>query len=579
MTLYIFLSIITPPLLHLLRDQIQSGGEGIRWKAPTENLEIRRVKCDEGKPACYRCTSTGRKCDGYAPHSSSTLPTPHDLAAFTAVVSTTESRALEFFYQTTSPRLAGFLDGAFWKRSVLQLSLSEPSVRQALAALGLAHECEGFKLQGLETSQKHEAAVQLYTRAIRSTIEKASLGEVSVPVVVVASILFTCFEFFRRNAYEAAKHIASGIKILQYWRKRKGSGPRGPWGQTYSCYETYFIENELAPILTMFSLNASEFGPFPRSRLILNPVDGGGPKLAEHFETLQEARVGLVDLVTASANLFQKLDEEIVAGVTPTYDALVVSKGLRTNFGRWKANFDDLLRRRESTWRKEEKAAADVIRIMRHGAELGLAAYVVSSESDWDHHRGDYEEILRLIESFVSNLDHYPDELSKALSLELGLIYPLHAVAWKCRWPRLRRKGLELLLRTPRREWILDPRRYHAIFTRIMEIEENYLNLSERPCQNKEDALPPENMRVHDFYCFSTADPSQYTITFSMKSNGIDGPWDFITEYIHIPPSGDGNVAPSNLFACRRWASAESTDQQTADMLKSAVFGEYQSRN
>ncbi len=30
---------------------------------------IRKVKCDEGKPTCARCTSTGRTCDGY-----STLP-------------------------------------------------------------------------------------------------------------------------------------------------------------------------------------------------------------------------------------------------------------------------------------------------------------------------------------------------------------------------------------------------------------------------------------------------------------------------------------------------------------------------
>lgn len=27
--------------------------------------KIRRVKCDETKPNCKRCTSTGRKCDGY----------------------------------------------------------------------------------------------------------------------------------------------------------------------------------------------------------------------------------------------------------------------------------------------------------------------------------------------------------------------------------------------------------------------------------------------------------------------------------------------------------------------------------
>lgn len=29
--------------------------------------KIRKVKCDEGKPSCLRCTSTGRKCEGYNP--------------------------------------------------------------------------------------------------------------------------------------------------------------------------------------------------------------------------------------------------------------------------------------------------------------------------------------------------------------------------------------------------------------------------------------------------------------------------------------------------------------------------------
>jgi hypothetical protein len=28
---------------------------------------IRRIKCDERKPQCERCASTGRNCDGYDP--------------------------------------------------------------------------------------------------------------------------------------------------------------------------------------------------------------------------------------------------------------------------------------------------------------------------------------------------------------------------------------------------------------------------------------------------------------------------------------------------------------------------------
>ncbi|KAI1469962.1 uncharacterized protein F4812DRAFT_457358 [Daldinia caldariorum] len=62
---------------------------------------IRRVKCDETKPACTRCTSTGRKCDGYEgmppprpkkpaaaaslpPSSSSASPDPQQLISATA---------------------------------------------------------------------------------------------------------------------------------------------------------------------------------------------------------------------------------------------------------------------------------------------------------------------------------------------------------------------------------------------------------------------------------------------------------------------------------------------------------------
>jgi hypothetical protein len=40
---------------------------------------IRRVKCDEAKPHCQRCTSTGRKCDGYATPKASTTAQPRGM--------------------------------------------------------------------------------------------------------------------------------------------------------------------------------------------------------------------------------------------------------------------------------------------------------------------------------------------------------------------------------------------------------------------------------------------------------------------------------------------------------------------
>ncbi|KAL3471118.1 hypothetical protein BJX99DRAFT_266997 [Aspergillus californicus] len=540
--------------------------------------KIRRVKCDEAKPACHRCLSTGRKCDGYVQQKQPTPPsTPPELRQCTTTITLEESRALEFFFNTTSNTFAGFLESAFWKRSVLQFSLSEPCIRQALAALGTLHHHEGCRQAPDGRRPGFGIPEQLYSRAIRCTVEKAAAGETAIPIVVTASILFTCYEFLRRNSSAAADHIASGIKILRGWRQKNRPTQRVAWGRGYSSFEAQFMETELAPILTLFNLNVCEFGPFPRNRLILNAVEGGRPWLSERFEEMREARVALVDLVTTVTELFQSLDAQVASGAPPSEEVIATSTDLQINFELWMRKFEDLVQRAQSTWNKEQQAAATVIKIMQLGADMALAAYLVSNECEWDNRRTGYEEIIRLAETLVHDPDYYPNELSKVLSLDLGLIYPLHAVAWKCRYPDLRRKGLGLLLQISRREWLLDALQYHAIFSRIMAIEEDCI-VASAP-DGGESVVPPEHVRVHDFFCLprpdASSDTSTYSITFLTKPYGIDGPWHYTTENIHLPTIGAGDIAPSNLISTRRWASPETTDPITASTLKTTVFGKF----
>ncbi|KAL2807764.1 hypothetical protein BJX63DRAFT_411245 [Aspergillus granulosus] len=97
----------------------------------------------------------------------------------------------------------------------------------------------------------------------------------SIPIVVMASILFASFEYLRRHSRTAATHIANGIEILQNWQQNHQYGQQGQWGRLCSPYVSYFRKTELGPIHTLFNLNASEFGPLPRSRL-LHQVDDGG---------------------------------------------------------------------------------------------------------------------------------------------------------------------------------------------------------------------------------------------------------------------------------------------------------------
>ncbi|KAL4789550.1 hypothetical protein BDV19DRAFT_23783 [Aspergillus venezuelensis] len=538
--------------------------------------KIRRVKCDEAKPDCRRCTSTGRKCDGFVQPREGTpekLPISR-LRPSPTPISVQEARGLEFFFHNTSHQFAGLLERDFWRRSVLQLSLSEHSIRQALAALGALHECEAF-LRPLDTA----IAEQLYSRAIRSTMTKATTGETAVPIVVMSSILFTSFEFLRGNAAAAATHIASGINLVKSMRQISAVSPQKTWGRNYSSYETQFLDSDLAPILTLFSLNASEFSPFPPSRLILNPINAGGPALPDRFETLREARVALVDLVTACADLFQGLDERIDSEELPGASALDVSHSLRNSFTLWKNKFQELLNRCESTWSKDEKRAANVIRIMQYGSEVGVVAYLVNSECDWDDYREHYEQILELVETMIIDSSTLDPQVNNPLSLESGLIYPMHAVAWKCRYPDLRRRGLDLLLRCPRREWLLDSRQYHAIFSRILEIEESQWPGLEYDRVSTHNVLPCEQVRVYDFFCVADPGPecdhSRYAITFMIKPDDPDGDCHYVTESMYLPNIGVAGLPPSNLISPRRWAKPDTTSPDAAMRMKAAIFGPY----
>ncbi|KAF3061631.1 hypothetical protein GL218_03346 [Daldinia childiae] len=189
--------------------------------------KIRRVKCDETKPACTRCTSTGRKCDGYdgappprpkKPASSSPdqLATPfstpttatdgysgtrHDLArsSFAAAyrgnsalqilrplaadIEGTEEERLYFhrFRQAAEAGLAlhaSSLGASFWRRLVPQVGHSDPAVRHALIALGAAYESMQLQ-QGQHQQEQNYQMMRMKQPAPRMSPRGGSPAEPS----------------------------------------------------------------------------------------------------------------------------------------------------------------------------------------------------------------------------------------------------------------------------------------------------------------------------------------------------------------------------------------------------------------
>lgn len=175
-------------------------------------FRIRRIKCDEVKPSCKRCTSTGRKCDGYGP---SKLLSKIENGVSKEVVqrlsthlpgSAAEKRGLQFFIRNTAEELSGYYDKGFWEYLLLQASSSEPALRHGVVAIGSLHEdFRNRKL--LYSSTSTGFAIDQYSKAIGNLRKSLAAGKQASLTALMACILFICFDSIRGHFTAAIVHL------------------------------------------------------------------------------------------------------------------------------------------------------------------------------------------------------------------------------------------------------------------------------------------------------------------------------------------------------------------------------------
>ncbi|KAA8568375.1 hypothetical protein EYC84_007411 [Monilinia fructicola] len=110
---------------------------GPKVKTGCQTCKIRRVKCDEAKPSCKRCVSTGRRCDGYATDLKRLSPEVQSVSEIQRIPTllpgtVEERRAFQYFVSNTATELSGYFDSSFWEHLILQASVTEPSLRYAI---------------------------------------------------------------------------------------------------------------------------------------------------------------------------------------------------------------------------------------------------------------------------------------------------------------------------------------------------------------------------------------------------------------------------------------------------------------
>jgi Fungal specific transcription factor domain len=183
------------------------------------------VKCDEGRPICKRCSSTGRVCDGYGvwggggnfygnrqPQSIvSIVPTP--------VLNQEERRCLEWYHCRIKNKLPGIFVLRFWNTVLVQASVNEPAVLHAVLTLSSIHETgvivyddQYRRKSSYSLNEKEQFALQHYTKAIGHLRSHLSANDVHSALITCA--IFVCLEVLQGRFRTAFLHLESGLKVL-----------------------------------------------------------------------------------------------------------------------------------------------------------------------------------------------------------------------------------------------------------------------------------------------------------------------------------------------------------------------------
>ncbi|EXJ82479.1 hypothetical protein A1O3_06292 [Capronia epimyces CBS 606.96] len=240
-------------------------------KTGCRTCKIRRVKCDEARPSCHRCLSTGRVCDGYGIWGGGggggggpSSPRPScDTGTATAVstvvqnqypsqkhrepillhldsialrllplhvISADEHMCMEWFLHRTLGKLPGMFNSAFWKTLLPQASLSEPAVLHAVLSLGSVHRRKALDVgSAVDDNDTTESfTLQQYIRAtsdLRRRMEHRS-GH-STKVALIACAIFVHLEYMRGCHQTALTHLRHGLVLLEEMLDTNGRTEEG----------------------------------------------------------------------------------------------------------------------------------------------------------------------------------------------------------------------------------------------------------------------------------------------------------------------------------------------------------------
>lgn len=181
------------------------------------------MKCDEARPSCHCCASTGRKCDGYssdeenknkelifAPPVVVSKPLPQILNS----LNQKEAQNLNQFRHVFARGMSGYVLTPVWEKSILQAVHEEPAVRRAAIAFTALQSSANTSSSILDSSnlvfalRQYSACIKELQRLLTQKTPRA------IEAALICSVICTAFEILEGSHLLAQGHLENSLQLI-----------------------------------------------------------------------------------------------------------------------------------------------------------------------------------------------------------------------------------------------------------------------------------------------------------------------------------------------------------------------------
>lgn len=425
------------------------------------SARLRRVKCDETKPSCLKCTTTGRRCDGYAyglPSAIVAKPTAAGIIQPVAKITPPQVDAtreeielFHYFRVVIAGQITGAFDESSWTDNLLQAIQQQPAIWSACIAASALHRVY-IDMPTMKTTMATQRdnlyfmGLKQYHSSLKHIISITQKEVVSLDEqlsILAANILFLALSWYRGDMVEGFNHICNGMTLIAQWRllplllEAEGDRQSG-----LLPAESLLLTYLRADNSTMPSRDADTS---VLDNIIIPPVVS-----SKDFSSPTAAYFELEFLWNAVLKITRKtpLSSE-PSSKRPAPDILYSFRPVSKRWG------EKLMRFKNSNDYLEVYMDSIVALKVRHAyIEILLSLDLDATELVWDSFDKSFSNIVDLAETLAKRLEAYISSkqsrggpAGNIVRLAASMTDALGHVAWRCRNYTIRHKALDIIQR------------------------------------------------------------------------------------------------------------------------------------